>query len=1456
MSTDPLAQFRKAQPKIQNNNQSYSDPLAEFRPKTTPKPTPKKVNPMDLTFHPIVQKYSQSAPATVNGNDDLFNQRAGWLDKAIDKGLGLFLDDEKRKKIRSEVVETSIKPQIKAEEEASNKNIKDFMPIEQKSPFLHNILEQGRSAMTAGAYIPDTKNVSTNNKVLDFTSNLIGQGVGMATGGSYSANNLLKPASNSAEILASKGLSLVKHPKLVSNLLPTVLGSGADFAAQNMMQKTIQGGTLKDTAMSGLEGLGQGALLNVGLRGVSAGAKGLGKIPGAIDDFKTNTKVNAIDQKFGNEFVNKTDLKNVKSAKGMTARINGELVPQEGLLQLPAPRDYTQKVNVLPSGETPIAMKGYKEEQIPKVVVKREKNKSTPMVQRDFETVGNQQVKAYQQENPTVKPFIQQEAQILKGELNRTNPAETIYMKDEKGYIQGVERTQRVTSDSISTIKDLTGKSYEQIEKAIDNIIEDHGKENNALSKKIELIIDDRLTNGYSDDMLGMDIEPNVDYILNKANFDEFTPKVKTTPIFSGYETKRTKVEPTTPMERIDAENLNKVIPIVDNTRVLPQYARENIRKPLELSNPLQQPLKVEGNAKISNIIKPLELANKEAAATVKPIELNTKAQIASKTVKEPFTKAKAIEKANEAYIKTVDDLNRLDQFDKYYEEVTGKKLTADQRSYYQGLNSRGSDMTARNILIENLTDREGNVVGESLKNITKDIPKAKYNDFIDYLVNKHAETRMSRGEKVFDSKLVGEEMTADKSRLIAEQYEKANPEFKKLAERVYNFNNKLGKTWLVDTGIVSPEAWATYLEKNPYYVPNQRLFNSLEKPMFSGTKRGYANQTNPVKKAVGSARKIIDPIETMIEHVDQYVKTAKRNEAMQNVINVLKNAPEEMKGFAEIVPSKEGLVDDINRVLQEEGIGGVLEKFNQPFDKAFQKQNLSAGNIITGLVDGKKVHVKVNDVQFLDALTNLNPQAQNIVIKSLGAVTRVMKTLTTGINPVFSLTRNVFRDIPTAYINSKSTNNPLKFSKDLFNAFVDVVRNSKDYKEYKAIGGGHSSSISSGRKALLESKNSILPGRNTPLRLAQKGVSTLERLNDAVETAPRLAEYKRVNNGDYASKVKGLFEANDVTVNFNKRGEYSKSVDQVIPYFNAAVQGLDKLARTVNFKDNPKEAATTLIKAFSAITVPSIILYTINHDNPNYQKISNSVKDTNFLFPKSDGTFIKIPKPRELGVMFGSDVERAMRDFIDQEPDAWKDFATTIKDSFAPPVRSVLAPFSDLRANKDFANRPIIPGDLEKLSPRLQYDANTSTPAKIIGDKFNISPKKIDFLAKSYGGGLAELGLPALTPNVSLKENLKRKVTVDPVYSNDILRDFYDKKNKLDTGYSDKKHLGGKETEKEKGIRAAFNDANDAISKIRTQIKVAQNDKKLSPSERLNKTRTLQQKINDIANSMNKKYK
>jgi DNA repair protein RadC len=157
-----------------------------------------------------------------------------------------------------------------------------------------------------------------------------------------------------------------------------------------------------------------------------------------------------------------------------------------------------------------------------------------PMENRTNENVGNRQVKAYQYLHPEVRHFIQGEAHTLLGELKRTKQGSGKASRDNMGQVVS-GREARVTTQDIASLLDgikydgKQGSKYAQIEKALNSIIEDHGAENNALAKKIELVIDDRLSNGYFDDVYGDEIPPSKEYVdlKNKIEGEKKVEKAK-----------------------------------------------------------------------------------------------------------------------------------------------------------------------------------------------------------------------------------------------------------------------------------------------------------------------------------------------------------------------------------------------------------------------------------------------------------------------------------------------------------------------------------------------------------------------------------------------------------------------------------------------------------------------------------------------------------------------------------------------------------------------------------------------------------------------------------------------------------------------------------------------------------------------------------------------------------------
>jgi hypothetical protein len=205
------------------------------------------------------------------------------------------------------------------------------------------------------------------------------------------------------------------------------------------------------------------------------------------------------------------------------------------------------------------------------------------------------------------------------------------------------------------------------------------------------------------------------------------------------------------------------------------------------------------------------------------------------------------------------------------------------------------------------------------------------------------------------------------------------------------------------------------------------------------------------------------------------------------------------------------------------------------------------------------------------------------------------------------------------------------------------------------------------------------------------------------------------------------------------------------------------------------------------------------------------------------------------------------------RDPKAFESTKIGFKNSFIPSMRAISAPFGDIRANKDFADRSIVPAYMLDQSPGTQADEKTSMPAKWLGEKMNWSPKQIDYLVGSYTGVLGQLGIPAMSEGGSVKEVISRQLTVDPAYSNDTVTRFYDAKNKTDTAYNDAKAKGTTLSANDEKVRKVYSKVAETIADANTQKRAIERDKALTPEARKAKLRGIQMAIVEMSEIANK---
>jgi|GEM_PF-207685 len=896
-------------------------------------------------------------------------------------------------------------------------------------------------------------------------------------------------------------------------------------------------------------------------------------------------------------------------------------------------------------------------------------------------------------------------------------------------------------------------------------------------------------------------------------------------------------------------------------------------------------------------------------------------------------------EKRMKLYSEWVNAYESFEVMNRKIKELTGREIAPSDNAYYLALQSQRGDSIAYWITHRELIDPQYNVIGESFSSLYKNIKKKERADFDLYLKLVHALDWMDHGKMVFSPDYSRSDIEAAISRLEARY-----PHFSTTANRIYEWWDKFVRAWLVDTGFMEAEVYETLREMYPHYVPNFRVEDGVVNTVGGKkAKAGFSNQTNPVRRASekGSARDTYSATQSMIMEIDRYVKSVLRRDVMlalhRNYNNpdyaevmgdfMRKVPPEKQRHVYNAMDLKEKLKGDlfaneINRLSPEErerfeklslgeqikylhdtGIDVTIDNVIDDYIVFYTPKKISTDASIVTVVDkGKTYFYEVFDKYMAQALTNLMPKQLDGFMKYLAELKRVMTILATGGNPIFGLTSNIYRDIPQAYIMGKYTN-PIEFAWALVDATKSIITRDEKYKRYKRAGGGFESPVGTDVKYLRKTIRKMSDKNTGVIGMLDAILGLIEEINNIIETVPRLTIFNKIidEGGDtYDNRLEAMYQSSDVTVNFQRRGsggekQIASTLVQVVPFLNTGIQGLDKFYRGMT---DPETRKTTIIKALATISLFAIAqaLYYANDDD--YEELQDYYKNNYWLIKYAPGKFIRIPKTRELGVLFGVTFERAIREMLHGEEDNGKALIMAFKDNFMVPTAWVLAPVYDALANRTWYGGNIV-SERDKILMTQGYyndvyDDTTSRIAvflaKILPDVEALgpinTPKGIEYLIKQYTGGLGQILLPATTPSSEGPiDGILRKMTVDVAYSSKYIDEFYKIKAKLDAADRVYKDRGKMTDDYNDQWRLAFQRFNNGfkdkskfnkdspplpesaekilrgekgfvgLSAMWAEIRAINNDDTLTPEQKHDKIRKIRLEINEVTKQLVQAY-
>ncbi len=774
-----------------------------------------------------------------------------------------------------------------------------------------------------------------------------------------------------------------------------------------------------------------------------------------------------------------------------------------------------------------------------------------------------------------------------------------------------------------------------------------------------------------------------------------------------------------------------------------PAVAPEAVRAPTEAVAPEIAPTTptAEVTPPVTEVKPTEEIKPLPPEKPVTPVEVSPLPPAGSATKKvfsriqtdpaEPSVREKIRKGFHNFQVKMVDDLYAIKKFT---EEATkgGVNLSIEEDPYMlarllKGVTSKSTVFLETGTFGKKFWKMEQgkavpDLTGESLENILKEVhDPTQWRDFSTYLVARRTIQLSARdietGIDVADAQATVTELEA--------KYKN----FPRLAERTYKYQDNL-LVYAQEMGLLSKGLLAR-LRKFGDYVPFYRVFNELQSKGFMGKK--MANISSPIKRIKGSEKEIINPLESIVKNTYTLINAADRNQIGIAMANLVDQNPEIAELFERVktpmarvarVDAKELGVDIEG--LSDEDANSVVDIFRPSF--------FVSGDEVTVLLDGKKAYFKV-DPDVRDALLTLDQENIGMIGKFLGLPAKWLRAGAT-LSPDF-MVRNPARDQLTAFAYSNYGFLP---GVDFMRGVASIIAKDSDYTLFRQSGAEHSMMVSMDRQYLSKTFKEIVETKKFkdyvkhPLELFQIG-------SELGEKATRLGEFKGgIRRG--AQPLEAGFSARSVSLDFAQAGTTARAINRLIAFFNANIRGWGRMSSS--FREHPTRTA---FKVFVGITLPSILLYLANRDDPRWKEIPQWQKDLFWIVMTEDQIF-RIPKPFELGIIFGSMPERFLEYLDNKDPKMLEEVMLNMAEAGSPGyIPTALLPIIENLADYSFfRGRAIVPASRQQLPPELQYTRWTGEFSKKVGELLNLSPAKVDNLINGWTGGLGRYATDILS--------------------------------------------------------------------------------------------------------------
>ena len=578
-------------------------------------------------------------------------------------------------------------------------------------------------------------------------------------------------------------------------------------------------------------------------------------------------------------------------------------------------------------------------------------------------------------------------------------------------------------------------------------------------------------------------------------------------------------------------------------------------------------------------------------------------------------------------------------------------------------------------------------------------------------------------------------------------------------------------RTRLLRSGLISRETFDAWATKFANYVPLRGFEAGQDEADRPRSGRGFDIRGPEAMQALGRRSKADSPLAYALMQAQQAIIRSEKNRVDKTLYRFIQAYPD----------------PQLYQIYRGE-YRRRLNPVTKQVESYWVPPQFVRDDAIHGVkIGGKQYYMELKDPGLARAMRGVQGEQHNVVLRGMMWLSRTYASLLTSYNPEFVIS-NFMRDIQTALLNvtdvaDKPAATRRKIIADAVSmksirGVLNALRGdgSADYarwfEEYRQAGGKISfMEFNDVERIQRDVTKSLERGRFS--RVTRNAFKLVEDLNTAVENGVRLSTYIAMRNAGIGQD-RAAFVARELTVNFNRKGEWSPVINSMYLFFNASVQGNVRMMQAIAKSRALQVGVASIMGAAFMLDWWNYMIAGDDDDGKNrWDKLESWKKERNLIIMtgRADGSYIQIPmpygynlfwlgaqqtgavirgavKPHEAAVRVASSMLDVLSPIGGANIDGGK---WTLAQMAAP---TMVDPFIQVIENKNWYGGPIFPTKYNKNLPDSEnafssvnpwFQSIARTLNSVTGGNtarkgaIDVSPEVLEHFFEFAGGGVAK---------------------------------------------------------------------------------------------------------------------